>query len=79
MKLLMTFFSYWSVNIFFDCSSALLCLQDFGKEQKEEDILITPEDPPDVTVFLGFFANLPALIVRPSANQLHPQFDHITV
>lgn len=33
------------------CSSLHLFFQDLGKEQKEEDILITLEDLPNVTVY----------------------------
>lgn len=76
------FFSYhislWRWLFWLLFSRLFLCLQDLGKEQKEEDILITLEDFPDVTMYY-FFANLPALIVRTPVNQLHPLFDHITV
>ncbi len=41
--------------------SVLLCLQDFGKEQKEEDILINSEDLPDV---VDYFCQPVALITR---------------
>lgn len=42
-------------NVFVDLSSVALCLQDFGKEQKEEDILTLRR------TFLMFHYFLPAL------------------